>query len=98
MSSSRSWPRGGEPGAGFDRFADFSFPRPLAFAGLAAAALVVALSLCATSGSAPGPVPPAADLSGAFSSALFSSYAPATEAVTLLMFLAALAVLDKDPA
>ena len=89
---------GGEPGADFSRFADFSFPRPLAFVVLAAAAAVVALALTATSVPGAGAPPAGPALTAAFSSALFKSYAPATEAVTLLMFLAALAVLDKDPA
>lgn len=87
---------GGEPGAGFRRFADFSFPRPLAAAGVAAAAGVIALA--PAGGSAPGAVQPADPaLSAAFASVLFRSYAPAVEAVALLMFLAALAVLpDRE--
>ena len=90
---------GGEPGAGFARFADFSFPRWLAVSGLAAAAAEIALTLYA-GGSSGAPVAPADPaLAAAFSSALFGSYALATEAVTLLMFLSALAVLpDKEAA
>lgn len=90
---------GGEPGAGFARFADFSFPRWLAFLGLAAGAGEIALTAWA-GGASSAPVAPAAPaLAGAFAAALFHSYALATEAVTLLMFLAALAVLpDKEAA
>jgi NADH-quinone oxidoreductase subunit J len=90
---------GGEPGADFARFADFSFPRWLAFLGLALAAAEIALTLCVGGGRG-GPVAPAEPaLAAAFASALFNSYALATEAVTLLMFLAALAVLpDKEAA
>jgi NADH-quinone oxidoreductase subunit J len=89
---------GGEPGADFTRFADFSFPRWLAFLGLAAAAAEVALTLY-VGGASRAPVAPAAPaLAAAFASALFNSYALATEAVTLLMFLAALAVLPEKEA
>ncbi len=90
---------GGEPGAGFARFADFSFPRWLAFLGLAAAAAEIGLTLY-FGGASGAPVAPAApELAAGFAQALFSSYALATEAVTLLMFLAALAVLpDKGAA
>jgi NADH-quinone oxidoreductase subunit J len=90
---------GGEPGAGFARFADFTFPRWLAFLGLAAAAMEIGLTLLlgGASGAAVAPADPA--LGAGFARALFSSYALATEAVTLLMFLAALAVLpDKEAA
>lgn len=84
---------GGEPEAGFRRLADFSFPRGLAVAGVAAAAVEIGLTLL-LGGVSAAPVPPAAPaLGAAFSSALFGAYAPATEAVTVLMFLAALAVL-----
>lgn len=90
---------GGEPEAGFSRFADFSFPRWLAFLGLAAAAAEVAVTLC-VGGASSAPVAPAAPaLAAGFASTLFNSYALATEAVTLLMFLAALAVVpDKEAA
>ncbi len=90
---------GGEPERGFRRFADFSFPRWLAWLGLAAAALEIAVTVVvgAGAGGAVAPADPA--LGAAFASALFKSYALATEAVTLLMFLAALAVLpDKEAA
>lgn len=89
---------GGEPGQGFQRFADFSFPRTLAALGLAAGAfeLLAALSLGGFSGAGVAPADPA--LGAAFSAVLFKSYAPATEAVTLLMFLAALAVLPSKEA
>lgn len=90
---------GGEPGKGFERFADFSFPRWLAVAGLVAAALEIGTTLLLGGFSAEGVPPAAPALGAAFSSALFSSYAPATEAATLLMFLAALAVLpDREGA
>jgi NADH-quinone oxidoreductase subunit J len=88
---------GGEPEAGFARFADFSFPRWLAVLGLAVFAGAIALALY-VGGASSAPVAPAAPaLAAAFASSLFHSYALATEAVTLLMFLAALAVLpDKE--
>lgn len=90
---------GGEPGEGFRRAADFSFPRWLAGLGVGASALEIGLTLY-LSGASAALVPPAAPaLSADFSRALFQSYALATEAVTLLMFLAALAVLpDKEAA
>ncbi|MFI5362568.1 MAG: NADH-quinone oxidoreductase subunit J [Elusimicrobiota bacterium] len=89
---------GGEPAEGFERFADFSFPRWLAVLGLALAGaeIIVTLSI---GGASSAPVAPAApSLTGAFSAALFNSYALATEAATLLMFLAALAVLPEKGA
>jgi NADH-quinone oxidoreductase subunit J len=90
---------GGEPAQGFQRFADFSFPRPLAVIGLTASALEIGASLIAGGLSAAGTAPADPALGPAFARALFSSYAPAVEAVTLLMFLAALAVLpDKEAA
>ena len=90
---------GGEPGQGFERFADFSFPRWLAVLGLAAAALEIATTLLAGGFSGAGVAPADPALAAGFSNALFHSYALATEAVTLLMFLAALAVLpDKEAA
>ena len=90
---------GGEPGSGFARFANFSFPRWLAVLGVASAAGEIGLTLF-RGGASSAPVAPAAPaLAAAFASALFTSYAFATEAVTLLMFLAALAVLpDKEAA
>ena len=90
---------GGEPGAGFERFADFSFPRWLAVLGLSASAVEVALTLC-VGGSSRAPAAPADPaLAAAFASSLFHSYALATEAATILMFLAGLAVLpDKEAA
>lgn len=84
---------GGEPEAGFQRLADFSFPRWLAVLGLAAAAVEIGMTLLLGGFSAAGVPPADPALGAAFSAALFKSYAPATEAVTLLMFLAALAVL-----
>ena len=88
---------GGEPGAGFTRFADFSFPRWLAFLGLAAAATEIGMILYLGGASGAAVAPAGPELAAGFARALFSSYAPATEAATLLMFLAALAVLpDKE--
>lgn len=89
---------GGEPGSDFSRFADFSFPRWVAVAGLVGAALEIALTLGAAGAGGPyaAPIDPA--LPAAFAASLFKSYALATEAVTLLMFLAALAVLDQEAA
>jgi NADH-quinone oxidoreductase subunit J len=86
---------GGEPEKGFERFGDFSFPRWLAAVGLAATAAEIgaALLLGGLAGAGAGAAPAAPALGAAFASALFHAYAPATEAVTLLMFLAALAVL-----
>lgn len=83
-------------GAGGPAFADFSFPRGLAALGLGAVMLESALALRGVGSVAAGP-PASPALGAAFGSALFASYAPATEAVTLLMFLAALSVLpDKE--
>ena len=82
---------GGAPG---ERFADLGVPRWVAAAAVLAAVVQVVLAF---RGDAPlagaASAPPEA-----FARTLFSSYAPATEAVTLLMFLAALAVApDKEP-
>jgi NADH-quinone oxidoreductase subunit J len=90
---------GGEPGAGFARFADFTFPRWLAVLVFAAAAAEIGATLY-LGGASNAPVVPADPaLAAGFSRALFTSYALATEAATLLMFLAALAVLpDKEDA
>jgi NADH:ubiquinone oxidoreductase subunit 6 (subunit J) len=90
---------GGEPETGFRRMADFSFPRWLAAAGLLAAAAEIAVTLF-VGGASRAPVAPADPaLASAFGAALFNSYALATEAATLLMFLAALAVLpDREAA
>lgn len=73
-----------------DRFADFSFPRPLAWAGLIAAILEIVLVLARGAAPAAAAVDPA--LQARLGEALFKPYALATEAVTLLMFLAALAI------
>jgi NADH-quinone oxidoreductase subunit J len=86
---------GGEPGKDFARLADFSFPRWLAVLGLAAAAAEIALILCAGAPAAAPAAPAAPALGAAFAAFLFGPYALATEAVTLLMFLAALAVLPE---
>ena len=80
-----------------ERFADFVFPRPLAWLGLAAAVIEIALILAR--GSAPAP---AMAGNSAFQAnlgvVLFKPYALATEAVTLLMFLAALAIAPEQEA
>jgi NADH-quinone oxidoreductase subunit J len=90
---------GGEPAKGFERFADFSFPRWLAVLGLAASAVEIGVVLLSGGFSGAGVPPADPALAAGLSRALFQSYAPATEAVTLLMFLAALAVLpDKEDA
>ncbi len=77
-------------GAEGDRFADFSFPKPLAWLGLIAAVAETALIL--SSGSAPAAVAVDPALQVQLGAVLFKPYALATEAVTLLMFLAALAI------
>ena len=80
-----------------ERFADFSFPRPLAWAGVIAAVLEIALVL--SHGTAPAAVPVDPELQATLGSVLFQPYALATEAVTLLMFLAALAIApDREAA
>lgn len=90
---------GGEPNANFKRMADFSFPRWLAAAGLVAAALEISLTLFYGGASLAPAAPADPALAAKFGATLFQSYALATEAVTLLMFLAALAVLpDKEAA
>ena len=84
---------GGAPGR---RFASLGIPLWLAGAIVLATVGQLAFVL---RGGAPSPASPAPSISAGFARALFSSYAPATEAVTLLMFLAALAVApDKEPA
>lgn len=80
-----------------ERFADFSFPRPLAWLGLFAAVAETALSL--SRGTAPAAVAVDPALQIQLGAVLFKPYALATEAVTLLMFLAALAIApDKEAA
>ena len=80
------------------RLAEFSFPRQLAVVGLAAIVFEAAFTLSGLTPAAAA-VPAAPGLGAAFGQALFTSYALATEAVTLLMFLAALAVVpDKKGA
>ena len=83
-------------GAGGERFADFSFPRPLAWVGLIAAVAETAVLLSRASAPAAMAVDPA--LQARFAAALFKPYALATEAVTLLMFLAALAIIPEKEA
>ncbi len=72
------------------RFADLSFPRPLAWLGLVSAVAETALIL--SKGSAPAAVAVDPALQAGIGAVLFKPYALATEAVTLLMFLAALAI------
>ena len=80
------------------RLAEFSFPRGLAVLGLAVVAFEAALTLGSLGPAAAG-LPASPGLGAAFGRELFTSYALATEAVTLLMFLAALAVVpDKGAA
>lgn len=73
-----------------ERFADFSFPRWLAWAGLFSAAAETALLVAG--GLPAGAGVPDPSLQARMAQALFHPYALATEAVTFLMFLAALAV------
>ncbi len=90
---------GGEPEAGFRRLADFSFPRWLAVLILACVAAEIGLTLVSGGVSTASAAPADPALGAAFSAALFKSYALATEAATLLMFLAALAILpDREGA
>ncbi|MBI3289527.1 MAG: NADH-quinone oxidoreductase subunit J [Elusimicrobia bacterium] len=80
-----------------ERFTEFSFPRPLAWLGLIAAAAETAFLL--SRGVAPASVAVDPGLQARFGAVLFKPYALATEAVTLLMFLAALAIVpDKEAA
>jgi NADH-quinone oxidoreductase subunit J len=79
-----------------ERFADFSFPRPLAWLGLIAAVAEIALIL--SHGTAPAAVAVDPALQIQLGAVLFKPYALATEAVTLLMFLAALAIAPEKEA
>lgn len=84
-------------GAEGERFADFSFPWPLAWLVMIVAVGETALIL--SRGSAPAAVPVDPALQIQLGAMLFKPYALATEAVTLLMFLAALAIApDKEAA
>jgi len=83
-------------GAEGGRFADFSFPKPLAWAGLLAAVAETALVLAHGTAPAAAVVDPA--LQARLGAVLFKPYALATEAVTLLMFLAALAIAPEKEA
>jgi NADH-quinone oxidoreductase subunit J len=78
------------------RFADFSFPKPLAWLGLLCGVVEVALIL--SRGAAPAAVAVDPALQAKLGAALFKPYALATEAVTLLMFLAALAIAPEKEA
>jgi len=80
-------------GASGPRFADFSIPRPLAVAGLVACAVQVAS--VAVTGPAEGAIDPA--LSAQLGVVLFKPYVLATETVTVLMFLASLAIAPRPP-
>lgn len=73
-----------------ERFADLTVPRWLAWLGILGAAAETAWLL--SRGSAPAAVAVDPGLQARFGEALFKPYALATEAVTLLMFLAALAI------
>lgn len=73
-----------------ERFADLSIPRPLAWLGVLGAAVETAYLL--SHAAAPAAVAVDPGLQARFGAALFKPYALATEAVTLLMFLAALAI------
>lgn len=85
-------------GAKAPRFAEFSIPRPLAWAGLLLAA-VEAVVLVHGAGAAPAPTAAAnAALQAGLGAALFKPYAVATEAATLLMFLASLALVPEEAA
>lgn len=83
-------------GAEGPRFSDFSFPRPLAWLGLFAAVAETALILSHTT--APAAVAVSPDLQAQLGAVLFKPYALATEGVTLLMFLAALAIAPEREA
>ncbi len=83
-------------GAEGGRFADFSFPKPLAWAGLLAGVLETAVILSHGAAPAAAAVDPA--LQAKLGAVLFKPYALATEAVTLLMFLAALAIAPEKEA
>lgn len=85
---------GGAGGPG-PLLAEFSFPRWLAALGLAAVLLDAFLTLGALTPSSAG-FPVEAGLDASFARELFASYALATEAVALLMFLAALALVPDE--
>lgn len=85
-------------GAPGPRFADFSFPRPLAWLGLAAALAEAGLLLAASGGVAPPDVVASPALQAGLGAALFKPYAVATEAATLLMLLASLALVPEEAA
>jgi NADH-quinone oxidoreductase subunit J len=80
------------------RFAHFSLPRPLAWLGLglAVAATAALLHGAAAAPAAAGPAGTA--LQSGLGAALFKPYAVATEAATLLMFLASLALVPEEAA
>lgn len=84
-------------GAQGPRFAAFSFPRPLAWLGLAAAVVEAALLVGAAGQSRPPSLAAASPaLQAGLGAALFKPYAIATEAATLLMFLASLALVPEE--
>ncbi len=86
-------------GAQGPRFAEFSIPRPLAWAGLAVAAAEVVLLMNSTASpaNAVGHVVSPHFQQG-LGAALFKPYAVATEAATLLMLLASLALVPEERA
>lgn len=80
------------------RFADFSFPRPAAWLGLALLVGEAAYLLAAPGAPAPASSVPPGLLQAGLGTALFKPYAVATEAATLLMFLASLALAPEEGA
>lgn len=80
------------------RFADFSIPRPVAWAGLALALIEAGLLVSAAGVGPASAVVPSPDLQLGLGAALFKPYAVATEAATLLMFLASLALVPEEKA
>lgn len=85
-------------GAQAPRFADFSLPRWAAWLGLALAA-AEAIALMHGASVAPAATGPAsAALQNGLGAALFKPYAVATEAATLLMLLASLALVPEEAA
>lgn len=84
-------------GAQGPRFAEFSIPRPLAWLGAAAAAAEV-LFLLSSMGAGAAATAVSPELAAGLGAALFKPYAVATEAATLLMLLASLALVPEERA
>ena len=82
------------------RFAEFSFPRPAAWIGLALLLAEAAFLLSAPGSPAalPASLPAPGALQAGLGAALFKPYAVATEAATLLMFLASLSLAPEEGA